>query len=98
AYTDAVCQIEFTSVGVKTSDGVEAYSSKKIATFHKDGSANNTLVGSVTTVHSQENAATNTPDVTISASGANIRVAYGLGGGIDTYQWTIMARVTVTQL
>jgi len=97
-YTDATAQIEFTVTAVKTSDGVEAYSSKKIASFHKDGSADATLIGSVTTVHEVENAATNVPALTISMNGANVRAAYDLGGGVDTYRWTIWARVTITQL
>jgi len=97
-YTDATAQIEFTVTAVKTSDGLEGYSAKKIATFHKDGSADATLVGTVSTVHSQENAATNTPDITISMNGANVRVAYDLGGGVDVYRWTIWAKVTITQL
>lgn len=97
-YTDATAQIEFTMTAVKTSDGAEAYSCKKIATFHKDGSASATLVGTVTTVHEMENAPTNVPALTISMSGANVRAAYDLGGGVDTYRWTLWAKVTITQL
>lgn len=97
-YTDATAQIEFIMTAVKTSDGAEAYSAKKIASFHKDGSADATLVGSVSTIHEVENAATNVPALTISMNGANVRAAYDLGGGVDTYRWTLWAKVTITQL
>jgi Tfp pilus assembly protein FimT len=93
-YTDATATVIFTVVGVK-SDGSESTGAQYAATFNKDGGTTVVEVGAETQIYMHESDAGTS--VTISVASNLIRVVVD-SGDADSYQWTVFADVTITEL
>lgn len=93
-YTDATATVVFTVTAIK-SDGSESFGGEYAATFNKDGATTVVQVDSTTPLyeHDTDNAATFTVDVTSNMPNINFNT-----GDLDSYRWTVWAKVTITQL
>jgi len=93
-YTDATCSVIFTVTAVK-SDGSESFGGEYAITYNKDGGTTVVQVGTTTNIyeHKTDAGASFTADVLSNQA----HFSYD-SGDIDSYRWTIWAKVTITQL